>query len=228
MYAPSEQLEQVKKQVLSEFKDEITYFEWWNEDEYTTIMVEIREITLDILIGDRIREIVHAIIGHPDTSEYIVATCVSPIYRVGANDGLFKLIYDGGISVFFIDYYAPELSHTNPFGLSFFYTRMFKAIRTILVDSPAQFWERLIHPDEQVDPKKAGVLSFKKELLALPLRDFLLEHLDLIKHIAEATKNPLQIEQPASLIEHSANGTAAAASHRQRKAPQMALAAAAN
>ena len=103
---------------------------------------------------------------------------------------------------------------------------MFKAIRTILVDSPAQFWERLIHPDEQVDPKKAGVLSFKKELLALPLRDFLLKHLDLIKHIADATKNPLQIEQPASLIEHSANGTIA--SVRQRKAPQMALAAAAD
>lgn len=226
MYAPSELLEQAKKQVLSEFKDQITYFEWWNEDEYTTIMVEIREITLQILVGDRIREIVYAIIGHPDTSEYIVAISVSPIYRVGVNDGLFKLIYDGGISVFFIDYYAPELSHTNPFTLSFFYTRMFKAIRSILVDSPAQFWERLIRPDEQVDPKKAGVISFKKELLALPLQDFLLKHLDLIKHIAEATKNPLQIEQPASLIEHLANGTTA--SHRQRKVPQMALAAAAD
>ncbi|MGB0387681.1 MAG: hypothetical protein ACPGWR_22925 [Ardenticatenaceae bacterium] len=225
MYPPSELLEQVEKQVLSEFKEQITYFEWWNEDEYTTIMVEIREIALEIPVSDRIREIVNTIIGHPDTSEYIVAISVSPIYRVGASDGLFNLIYDGGISVFFIDYYAPELPRTNPFVLSFFYTRMFKAIGFIQVDSPAQFWERFLRPDDEVDAKKEGVLSFRKDLLALPLRDFLLKHLDLIKHIAQATRNPLQILEPTptpSQMSHSPNGTQASA--RTKKAHQMALA----
>jgi hypothetical protein len=195
LYPPSDLLDQVKKIALREFKEKITYFEWWNEDEYTTIMVEIREIALEIPVEDRIDEIVHAIIGHPDTSEYIVATSVSPIYRVGATDGLFNLIYDGGISVFFIDYYAPERARTNPFVLSFFYPRMFKGIRTIQLDSPAQLWERLIRPDDHTDAKQEGVLSFRKDVLAEALRDFLLKHLDFIKHISEATRNPLPIEK---------------------------------
>ncbi|MGB0388313.1 MAG: hypothetical protein ACPGWR_26135 [Ardenticatenaceae bacterium] len=193
MYPSAELLNQVQQQVLAEFSDQITYFEWFYEQEFTAIMVEIRSIGMDIPVADRIRQIVNAIVG----DQYIVSICVSPIESVGCTDGLFNLTYNGGINVFFIEYYAPERPRTNPFKLSAFYTKMFEAVRTIHFDSAEQLWRRLVNFARQAYAKEQGVTSFREDVLAEPLRDFLIEHLDFIKHIAEAVREPLHIFEPA-------------------------------
>lgn len=192
MYPSAELLNQVEKQVLAEFSHQITYFEWFYEQEFTAIMVDIRSIGMDILVADRIREIVNAIVG----DQYIVSICVSPIESVEATNGLFNLTYDGGICVFFIDYYAPERPRTNPFQLTAFYSKLFEALRTIHFDSACDFWERFIRPVDYKLAKKEGITSFRKDLLAEPLRDFLIEHIDFIKHIAEAVREPFHIFEP--------------------------------
>jgi hypothetical protein len=208
LYAPSELLQQVEQQVRSEFKDKIVSFEWWNEEEYTTIIIEIREVAWQIPVDLRCGEIVYDIIGHPESSEYIVPILVRAIESVDATDGLFNLTYHGGgINSFFMDYYAPERSGSNPFILSFFYTRMFKALRTIHLDSASEFWERLIRPIDETYAKQEEVLSFRKNILAEEWRDFLLKHLDFIKHIAEVTREPLQILEAVPIRRQSSNGT---------------------
>jgi hypothetical protein len=199
LYAPSELLEQVEQQVRSEFKEQITNFEWWNEDEYTTIIAESRLVAWQTPMGLSIREIVNTIIGHPDSSEYIVAILVRATESVDATDGLFNLTYSGAVNSFFVHYYAPERSGSNPFKVSIPLRKMFDAVRTIQLDSPAQLWERLVRPIREVYAKQEGISSFSKALLASDLRDFLLEHLDFIKHIAVATKKPLQIIEPAAV-----------------------------
>lgn len=199
MYAPSELLEQVERQVRAEFNDQITSFEWWNEDEYTTIMVDIRELAWQIPMSIRCSDIVHDIIGDPDTSEYIVATCVSAIESVNATDGLFNLTFHGaGINSFFLHYYAPEREGTTPLKVSIHYTKMFDAVRTIKRDSPARFWQRLFAAREAY-AKRQGVPSFSGDVLAKELQDFLLKHLDFIKHVAAATKKSLQILEPVPI-----------------------------
>lgn len=200
MYAPSELLNQVEKQTLAEFGDQITYFEWWHEDEFTTIMVEIRSIPLEIPVGERIREISDSLIG----DEYIVAICVSPIESVNATNGVFNLTFDGGVNSFGIDYYPPE--RPNRFMIPVHYLKMFKAIRTIHFDSAFELWEGLVHPALPKIAKEEQVESFSKQLLADKLRDFLLKHLDFIKHIAKARKKPLHIFEPTPQLQQS-NGT---------------------
>jgi hypothetical protein len=200
LYAPSELLAQVKQQAKAEFGDQITNFEWFYEEEYTTIMVEIRETVMHIPVGDRIREIVNEIVG----DGYIVVISPTSIERVGCTDGLFDLRFNGGIDVFFIEYYAPERPRERPFHLTAFYSKMFEAVRTIHFDSPDQLWRRLVSRSREVLAEQKGVTSFRRDVLAADLRDFLIEHLDFIKHIAEATREPLHIfeptPQPASTI----------------------------
>ncbi len=205
MYASAELLNQVEKKVKVEFGDQVTNFEWFHEEEYTTIMVEIRETVMQIPVIDRTRQIINCVIGEP----YIVALLVTPIESVGCTDGLFNLTYEGGGSIFFIDYYAPERSRSRPFQLTAFYTKMFEMVRTIHFDSASDFWERFIRPFDYKLAKKEGIASFKKDLLAEPLRDFLIEHLDFIKHIAEAVREPLHIFDPAPQPSQalSSNGT---------------------
>jgi hypothetical protein len=206
LYAPSELLAQVKQQAKAEFGDQIIGFEWFYEQEYTTIMVKIRETMMHIPVGDRIGEIVNEIIG----DGYIVVVSLTSIESVGCTDGLFNLKFNGGIDVFFIEYYAPERPTEKPFRLTAFYSKMFEAVRTIHFDSPSQLWRRLVSPAREVLAKQKGVTSFTKEILAADLRDFLIEHLDFIKHIAEATREPLHIfeptSQPTTTIQ-SSNGT---------------------
>ncbi len=200
MYAPSELLNQVEKQVFAEFGDQITYFEWWHEDEFTTIMAHVCSMALDIPVGDRIRQIVNSLIG----DEYIVAIAVSPIESVNATDGLFNLTFDGGIDCFFVDYYLSEHPEQTRFQIPVHYLKMFKAIRTIHFDSPEELWEGLVHPSLPKLAKQEGIHSFSKVLLAGKLRDFLLQHLDFIKYIAKATKKPLHIFEP---LTESSNGS---------------------
>ena len=198
LYAPSERLETVKKQVLSKFPDQIISFKWFHEEEYTLIMVQIREVACQIPVSLSIREIVNAVIGHPDSSDYIVAITVSAIESVEAADGLFKLAYHGGGShSFFLYYYAPERKPSDPFKVPIYYRKMFDATRTIHVNSSTQLWERLFPPTREVYAAQCGVTSFSKDVLASDLRNFLLEHLDFIQHIAKATRNSLQIIEPA-------------------------------
>jgi hypothetical protein len=71
------------------------------------------------------------------------------------------------------------------------------AVRTIHLDSPTQFWERLFRPIHETLAKQKGVPSFGKHVLAEDLRSFLLEQLDFIKHIAAAKGKSLQILEPA-------------------------------
>ncbi len=200
MYAPPERLNQVEKQAKAEFGDQITYFEWWHEDEFTTIMVQIRSMALDIPIADRIREIVNSLIG----DEYIVAISVSPVESVDATDGLFNLTFDGGVNSFFVDYYPAEHPEKKSFQIPIHNLKMFKAIRTIHFDSAQELWKGLIHPALPELAKQQAVNSFSKALLAEELRDFLLQHLDFIKHIAEATKKPLHVFEP---LLQSSNGS---------------------
>lgn len=209
MYAPSELLAQVKEQAKAEFGDQIISFEWFYEEEYTTIMVEIRETVMHIPVGDRIREIVNEIVG----DGYIVTISLTSIESVEATDGLFNLKFNGGIDVFFIEYYAPERPTDKPFRLTAYYSKMFEAVRTIHFDSPDQLWRRLVSRNREIYAEQKGLTSFRRDMLAAELRDFLIEHLDFIKHIAEASRLPLHIfeptPQPASTIQssHSSNGT---------------------
>ncbi|MGB0386824.1 MAG: hypothetical protein ACPGWR_18580 [Ardenticatenaceae bacterium] len=192
MYAPSNLLNQVEQQVRREFADQITYFESFHEDEYTTIMVEIRSTALQIPVGDRIGQIVDTIVA----DQYIVATSVVPIESVGSTDGLFNLTYYGGDETFFLDYYAPERPRSNPFRVSIYYYFMVDAVPTIHTDSAFQLWDRLFRPIQLKLAKHKGVESFCKHHLAFDLRDFLLQHLDFIKHIAAAKGKSLQIIEP--------------------------------
>ena len=114
MYAPSELLEQIKRQVTSEFKDIITSFEWFHEEEYTGIYIEIRQIAWDERVDDYTHQLINSILG----DQYIVSVLVRPIESVGTTDGLFNLIYSGAGNTFFIDYYAPERPRANPLKAS--------------------------------------------------------------------------------------------------------------
>ncbi|MGB0387925.1 MAG: hypothetical protein ACPGWR_24170 [Ardenticatenaceae bacterium] len=192
MYVPSELLNQVEKQAKAEFGDQITYFEWWHEDEFTTIMVQIRSMALDMLVDDRISEIIDSLIG----DQYIVELSVSPIESVDATDGLFNLTFHGGVNSFFVDYYPPERAERTRFQIPIHYLKMFKGVRTIRFDSACELWKGLIHPALPKLAKQEGVNSFSKQLLAEDLRDFLLQHLDFIKHIAEARKKPFHLFEP--------------------------------
>jgi hypothetical protein len=189
----------VKKQVLSEFGDQITYYEWFNEEEFTAIMVRIRSIALEIPVSLSIRQLVNAIIGEPDVSEYIVAISVSPIESIEPTDGLFNLTFNGGYNTFFVHYYAPERPRENPLVVSIHYTKLFEAVRTIHLDSAAQLWRRLFRPAREKYAEQQGVPSFRKPVLAADLRDFFIEHLDFIKHIASARRMPLQIIAPVAI-----------------------------
>jgi len=212
LYAPSELVKQVEKQVRAEFGDQITHFEWFDEEEYTTIMVEIGKIALDQCVEHRTRHLINSIIG----DQYIVALLVTPVESVGATDDLFNLIYEGAGNTFFIRYYAPERLGSsypfgaNPFSIPIHYLRMFEAVRTIQLDSASDFWERLVRPIDETYAKQWGINSFSKHTLASDWRDFLLEHLDFIKHIAQAKSKPLQIVEPAlpsfALRPHASNG----------------------
>ncbi|MGB0385823.1 MAG: hypothetical protein ACPGWR_13465, partial [Ardenticatenaceae bacterium] len=183
MYAPDELLEQVKKQVLTEFKDQILSFEWSHEQECSFVYVQIGEIALELPLEDRIHEMAYAIIGHPDNSQYIVPIHVRATESVEATDGLFNLAYHGGGSnSFSVHYYAPGRDRLTPFKVSIHYKKMFEAMRTIHLDSPAQLWKRLVRPSREPAAKRRGIESFSSDLLAEELRDFLLKHLDFIKH----------------------------------------------
>jgi hypothetical protein len=212
LYAPSELLKQVEKQARAEFGNQITYFESWHEEEYTTIIVEIRETALQIPVGDSIRQLINSIIG----DEYIVALLVRPVESVGTTDGLFNFTYDGGLERFFINYYAPERPRSNPFVLSIYYYKMIEVIPMINLDAAEDFWRGLIRPVDETYATQQGVNSFCKEL-APKLRDFLLNHLDFITHIAEAKGKQLQILAPQSIPLHQpSNGTEPNRTPRQK------------
>ena len=206
LYPPSELLDQVEQQMMDEFADQIISFEWLYEVEFTSIYVQIRSTAstaLQIPIGDRLYEIIHDYFG----DEYIVAGSVTPVESVNATDGLFNLTCTGGTN-FFVDYYPPERARDKPYLTPIHYLRMFDAVRTIHLDSAEQLWERLIRPLDEKYAKHEGVDSFTKEQLAEELRDFLLQHLDFIKHIAQAVNKPRHIIEPVpqdSLF--SSNGT---------------------
>ena len=197
MYAPDELLEQLKKQVLSEFPDQIISFQWVHEQECSFVYVEVRKIALQIPLDDRISEIVYSIVGHPDNSQYIVPIHVWAVESIETTDGLFNLSYHGaGSNSFSVRYYPPEQDGLISFNLSIHYKKMFDAIRTIHLDSPAQLWERLVRPSREAAALRRGIEGFSKQRLAKELRDFLLKHLDFIKHIAEVTNQPLEILEP--------------------------------
>ena len=179
-------------------------------------MVEIRETVMQIPVIDRTRQIINSLID----DQYIVALSVRPIESVGCTDGLFNLTYEGGGCIFFIDYYAPERPRSHPFQLTAFYSKMFEALRTIHFDSASDFWERFIRPVDYKLAKKEGVTSFLKEVLAEPLRDFLIEHLDFIKHIAEAVREPLHIFEPAPQPIKPQSSTTNGMEQQQKHVPQ--------
>ena len=196
MYVRSELLDQVEQQVRAKFGDEITSFEWFYEEGFTGIYIEIRSQVMQIPVIRGTRQIINECIGEPG-GPYIVSLSVSPIESVGCTDGQFNLTYEGGGEYFWVDYYAPERPRSHPFVASISYYTMKDAVRTIHLDSPTQFWERLFHPLKETFAKQEGVPSFSKHLLAEDLRDFLLEHLDFIKHIAAAKGRSLEILEPA-------------------------------
>ena len=207
MYAPDELLEQLKKEVLSEFPDQIISFDWSHEQECSFVFVEIGEIALQIPLAHRIREIANTIVGHPDDSEYIVPISVHATESVGATEGLFNLTYYGAGSNSFSVRYYPNGDRSIPFNISLYDDKMFEAIRTIHFDSPAQLWKRLVRPSRERAAKREGIESFSCELLAKELRDFLLKHLDFIIHIAQVIKKPLLILEPVPILPPSSNGT---------------------
>ena len=230
MYAQSEQLDQIEKQAASEFHKVITHFEWVHEDNFTTIIVEIRDTALQIPIMDRIREIIDSIIG----DQSVVDLLVRPVESVNAFDGLFNLTYEGGIPYFIIDYYAPECEssssehRSSSFMASIDYYTMIEAIHTIHLDSAEQVWDRLFRPIHSQLAKKAGIKSFSKSL-APDVRDFLLSHLDFIKHIADAKGDVLQILEPAPQVvslpsSPLANGHQQPAARKRAVASQQELA----
>ncbi|MGB0383709.1 MAG: hypothetical protein ACPGWR_02710 [Ardenticatenaceae bacterium] len=188
MYVPYELLEQVEKQVKAEFNGLITRYQWWHEDEYTTIVVEIDDITWDLRVEHRGVELINEIIG----DGYIVSLHVTPIESIGEPDDLFHLTYYGSGNTFFLDYYAPERPRSSPFKTSIFYLTMIEGMRTIHLDSPPELWRRLFRPIKEVLAKRQGVHSFCKDL-APDLRDFLLEHMDFIERMIQASGKTLQI-----------------------------------
>lgn len=221
MYVRSELLDQVEQQVRAEFGDEITSFEWFYEEGFTGIYIEIRSLALQLPVSYRTDEIINSLIGE----EYIVCLSVSPIESVGCTDGQFNLSYEGGGETYWVDYYAPERPRTNPLVAAIYYYTMNDAVRTIHLDSPTQFWERLFHPLKETFAKEEGVPSFSKHLLAEDLRDFLLEHLDFIKYIAAAKGKSLEILSPAPPLASQSketNGNRQQAPVRRRK--ELALA----
>lgn len=223
MYAPDELLEQLKKEVLSEFPDQIISFDWSHEQECSFVLVEIGEIALQIPLAHRIRQIANTIVGHPDDSEYIVPISVHATESVGETEGLFNLTYYGAGSNSFSVRYYPNGDRSIPFNLSIHYKKMFEAIRTIHFDSPAQLWKRLVRPSRELAAKREGIESFSEELLAEELRDFLLKHIDFIKHIAQVIKKPLLILEPVPISAPSSNGTDENLFIQMQKAREMAL-----
>ena len=219
MYAPSELLEQIKRQVTSEFKDIITSFEWFHEEEYTGIYIEIRQIAWDERVDDYTHQLINSILG----DQYIVSVLVRPIESVGTTDGLFNLIYSGAGNTFFIDYYAPERPRANPLKASIFYTRMIKGMRRIYLDSPSELWAQLFRPIQEVLAKRQGVNSFCKDL-APDLRDFLLEHLDFIERMIQASGKTLQIlPAPVTPLLQSENGQKPSPARKHALASQQQL-----
>ena len=208
MYAPSELLLQVEKEVKAEFKDQMTDFEWYYEEEYTSITVKIRKTAWQKHVICRTRQMIDAIIGDP----YIVSLMVRSIESVGEADDLFKLTYDGGSHVFFVKYYAPERPRSTPFSVSIYYTRLIKGVRMIHLDSAFELWQQLFPPVVSKLAKREEVHSFCAKNLAEEWRDFLLKHLDFIESIADATGSPLKILQPLpqlAAVSHSSNGAGA-------------------
>ena len=229
MYAPSEQLQQVEKQIRAEFKQLITSFEWFNEDEFTSIIVELGKMAGHIQVEQRCIQIINSIIGNG----YIVSPLIRPIESIDQPDGLFNLTYSGASNNFLIDYYAPEYarlscpSGKNRFRTTIYYIKMIKALRTVHFDSPTEFWAQLFHPLEETFAKRQGVHSFCKEL-APDLRDFLLEHLDFIERMIEASGETLEVlPAPVSLLPPSslANGRKPSLARQQELALPTAVAA---
>ena len=219
MYVPYELLEQVEKQVKAEFNGLITRFEWWHEEEYTTIVVEIDDITWDLRVEDRGRQLINSIIG----DGYIVSLHVTPIESVGSCDDLFHLTYYGSGNTFFLDYYAPERPRANPLKASIFYTRMIKGMRRIYLDSPSELWAQLFRPIQEAFAKRQGVNSFCKDL-APDLRDFLLEHLDFIERMIQASGETLQIlPAPVTPLPQSENGQKPSPARKHALASQQQL-----
>ena len=206
MYAPDELLEQAKKQALSEFPDQIISFDWSHEQECSFVYVEVGKIALQIPLDNRISEIVYRIVGHPDSSQYIVPIHVWAVESVDSTDDLFNLTYHGaGSHSFFVYYYVPGRDRLTPYQFSVDYKKMFDAMRTIHFDSPEQVWKRVVRPIDEKYAKYEEVHSFSKELLAEKLRDFLLKHLDFIKHIAKVINKPFEIFEPVMDVQ-SSNG----------------------
>jgi hypothetical protein len=193
LYAPSELLDQIKRQVTSEFKDIITSFEWYHEEEYTSIYIEIRQIAWDERVDDYTHQLINSILG----DQYIVPLLVRSIESVAATDGLFNLTYYGAGEHFRLDYYAPERPRANPFRASIYYYKMIEAVPTIYLDSPSELWGQLFRPIQETFAQQQGSHSFSKKILAPDLRDFLLKHLGFIEHIAKAKGHSLQILSPA-------------------------------
>jgi hypothetical protein len=220
LYAPSEQLDQVEKQVKSEFQDIITYFEWFYEDEFTTIIIEIGDTALQIPVMLRARQIINSICS----DKYIVDLLVRPVESIDASDGLFNLTYEGGVPYFIIDYYPPERARSNPFVASVDYDTMIEAVPTIYLDSPSELWGRLFRPIQETFAQQQGVHSFCKKILAPDLRDFLLKHLGFIEHIAKAKGHSLQILPPALItpLPQPSNGTEPKSERRRTKVAKKA------
>lgn len=205
MYAPSKLLEQIKRQVMDEFKEIITSFQWVHEEEYTGIYIEIEQMTWNQCVDDYTHQLIDSILG----DQYMVSVLVRPIESVGVTDGLFNLTYYGASHIFFVDYYAPERARSNPFKTSIYYTKMIKAMRRIYLDSPREFWAQLFRPIKETLATSQGVHSFSKEL-APDLRDFFLEHLDFIQRMVQASGEQLEIllPPPQSIpLQQPSNGT---------------------
>ena len=210
MYVPSEQLQQVEKKIRAEFKHVITSFESFYEDEFTSIIVELGKMAGHIEVEQRCIQIVNSVIG----DEYIVSLLIRPIESIDQPTDLFNLTYSGASNNFLIDYYAPEYarlscpSGKNHFRTTIYYTKMIKALRTIHFDSPSELWSRLFRPIKEILAQRRGVHSFCKDL-APDLRDFLVEHLDFIERMIEASGETLQVlPAPITLLPPSplANG----------------------
>ena len=228
MYAPSELLEQIKRDVTSEFKHIITSFEWFHEEEYTGIYIEIRQIAWYERVDDYTDQLVNSILG----DQYIVSVLVRAIESIDQPDGLFNLTYSGASNTFFVDYYAPEYarlscpSGKNRLRASIYYTRMIKGMRRIYLDSPSELWAQLFRPIQETFAKQKGVHSFCKEL-APDLRDFLLEHLDFIERMIEASGETLEVlPAPVTLLSPSslANGRKPSLARKDARAAQQELA----
>jgi len=208
LYVPSELLQQVEKQIRAEFKQVITSFESFYEDEFTSIIVELGKMAGHIQVEQRCIQIVNSIIG----DGYIVSLLIRPIESIDQPDGLFNLTYSGASNNFLIDYYAPEYarlscpSGKNRLRVSIYYTRMIKGMRTVHLDSPSKLWAQLFRPIQETFAKQKGVHSFCQNL-APDLRNFLVEHLDFIERMIQASGETLQVlPAPVSPLPQSENG----------------------